>query len=140
MSSSEKDSVTNRINKRLSDFTVTTGKQTIFKVHDQLRELNLSSSFEPMILAIGPYHSRKKHLKSMEEIKLLFLKQLLQSENINMLVKTMRKLLKGTRNCYTGLSDRSLTKTTNDDLVEIMVIEVAFLVQVFRKIENINLK
>ncbi len=76
----------------------------------------------------------------MEEIKLLFLKQLLQSENINMLVKAMRKLLEGTRNCYAGLSNKSLTKTTDDDLVEMMVIDGAFLVQVFRKIENIDQK
>ena len=94
--SSEENPIMNRINKMVSDFTAIIGKQTIFKGHDQLRELNPHSSFEPMILAIGTYHSGKKHLKSLEEIKLLFLKQLLQSENINMLVKTMRNSRRNT--------------------------------------------
>ncbi|KAA8514875.1 hypothetical protein F0562_018054 [Nyssa sinensis] len=100
----------------------------IFKVHDKLREVN-PKAYEPIILAIGPYHCGKDKL--MQEHKLRYLQLLLHlrcESSVDRYITAMRNLEEKARGCY-----GSPINIESDDVVKMMCLDGCFIIELFRK-------
>ncbi|KAA8548469.1 hypothetical protein F0562_000153 [Nyssa sinensis] len=102
----------------------------IFKVNDLLRQQN-SESYEPAILAIGPYnyHHGKNKLKAMQEHKLRYLQLLLQRTNelsVDRYITAMRNMEEKARRCY-----GSPVNLERDDFVKMMLLDGCFIMSCF---------
>lgn len=105
-------------------------KPTIFKVDEHLRRVS-GKDYEPEILAIGPIHHFKDHVKDMERHKVRYLDQLLRRRNelsIEMFVTELRELEEKAHDCYAKsmLLDR-------DTFVEMMLLDGCFIIELLRK-------
>ncbi|CAL5421170.1 unnamed protein product [Camellia sinensis] len=107
----------------------------IFRVPRTLRQHN-ESIYEPKIVSIGPYHRGKDRLAPMDNIKLWYLDTLLAwsplppEETLQQLIECIRELVKRTINCYAERVDMS-----EDELVEMMIVDGCFLLELFRRDE-----
>ncbi|KAL7197063.1 hypothetical protein ACSBR1_036972 [Camellia fascicularis] len=106
----------------------------IFKVPRTLRRRN-ESIYKPKIVSIGPFHYGKERLAPMEKIKLWYLHSLLarlpplaQEETLQHFIVSIREVAKYTSNCYAGRLDQS-----EDELVEMMILDGCFLLELFRR-------
>ncbi|MBA0557637.1 hypothetical protein Golob_014693 [Gossypium lobatum] len=129
MADEKDDPVAIRIDKKLKAISPISSNCCIFKVPNYLRKVN-EKAYEPEVVAIGPYHHGKHHLKPMEEHKFRFLGMLLNEmkEDVTNYVMVMRDLEDRARNCYAeqiGLD--------TDDFVEMMLIDACFIIQLIRK-------
>lgn len=109
MAEERDDPVAIRIGKKLQAISPISSDCCIFKVPNYLRKVN-EKAYEPEVVAIGPYHHGKNHLKQMEEHKIRFLQLLLQERRENDVtnyVMVMRELEEETRKCYAEPIDRS---------------------------------
>ncbi|KAJ4722915.1 hypothetical protein OWV82_006346 [Melia azedarach] len=110
---------------------------TIVRVPAELRNVN-EKAYEPVVLAIGPYHRGKNHLMAMEEHKLHYLKLLLErrgENNVTRYLNTMRTLEERARKCYTqpiGLE--------TDQFVEMMLLDSCFITELLRKYRRPELR
>lgn len=116
---------------------VVTGSESqscIFKVHDILRKVN-EKAYEPEIVAIGPYHRNKSHLKMMEEHKLRFLKLLLQrkKDKVSKYVAAMKLLEEEARKCYAEPLHLS-----SDEFIEMMVLDGCFIIELLHKFKMLK--
>ncbi|KAB1224357.1 hypothetical protein CJ030_MR2G007770 [Morella rubra] len=124
------DPVTIRVTQKLADLIpLVPDYPSIFKVHHQLREVN-EMAYEPVLLAIGPYHRHKERLAPMEQQKLHYLQSMLgrNKSNVETYIMAMRKLEKTARKYYA----ESVTLTA-DEFVEMMLLDGCFIIELFRK-------
>ncbi|KAI3460543.1 hypothetical protein Pfo_017206 [Paulownia fortunei] len=108
----------------------TQSKPIIFKVDDQLRQVN-ERDYEPEILAIGPIHHGKDHVKDMEQHKVRYLRQLLQRRDelsIEKCVVGVRELEEKARRCYA----KSI-QLDQDEFVEMLLLDGCFVIELIRK-------
>ena len=134
----EVDTVTTRIQKKISKLCLTKPIPFIFKVHPELRSVD-SSSYEPKILSIGPYHKGKPNLHFIEHKKMFYLQEFLErrSSSLETLVNSMRAHKERAQNCYADLTATSLTTDeNNDDFLETMIMDGVFLLELFLKKED----
>ncbi|KAL4273165.1 hypothetical protein GQ457_13G016650 [Hibiscus cannabinus] len=130
MADQNDDPVAIRIGTKLEAISPISSTSCIFKVPNYLRKVN-TKAYEPEVVAIGPYHHGKYHLKPMEEHKIRFLRMLLdetKENNITNYVMIMRELEDRARKCYAepiGLD--------TDDFVEMMLVDACFIIQLIRK-------
>ncbi|KAK3187800.1 hypothetical protein Dsin_027361 [Dipteronia sinensis] len=110
---------------------------SIFLVPDLLRKIN-EKAYEPEILAIGPYHRGKDHLKAMEQDKIRYLQNLLQrteESKLSSYVTAMRTLERQARKCYKGS-----VSLESDEFVEMMLLDGCFIVEIIHKIKMAELR
>ncbi|XP_022722895.1 UPF0481 protein At3g47200-like isoform X1 [Durio zibethinus] len=136
MAAERDDPVAIRIGKKLQAISPISSDCCIFKVPNYLRKVN-EKAYEPEVVAIGPYHRGKDHLKPMEEHKIRFLQLLLQERRENDVTKyvmVMRELEERARKCYAepiGLD--------TDDFVEMMLLDGCLIIQLMRKFARTTL-
>ncbi|KAG2726618.1 hypothetical protein I3760_01G122100 [Carya illinoinensis] len=106
----------------------------IFKVHDQLLEVN-EKAYKPVLLAIGPYNDHRQVGQGlMEEHKLRYLSQMLRRRNessVAAYIEALRKLEGSARSCY---AERIPHNTY--EFVEMMLLDGCFIIELFRKFET----
>lgn len=105
-------------------------RPSIFKVDDYLRSGGWDNVYDPEIVAIGPYHHAKTHLKYMELHKLRYLKRLLDRRNENQADRYIDAVVgmeERARKCYAGSIDLS-----KNDFVKLMVRDGCFLIELLR--------
>ncbi|KAK0607147.1 hypothetical protein LWI29_010259 [Acer saccharum] len=124
------DPVVVLVEEKLRSLSRTPCEFSIFIVPDQLRKIN-EKAYEPEILAIGPYHRGKDHLKDMEQDKIRYLRKLLQrtgESKLSSYVTTMRTLEKRARGCY-----KESVSLESDEFVEMMLLDGCFIVELIHK-------
>ncbi|GKV50159.1 hypothetical protein SLEP1_g56872 [Rubroshorea leprosula] len=124
------------IEEKLQALTSTFSEHTIFRVPRQLYEVN-EKAYEPEIIAIGPYHRGKNHLKMMEVHKVRFLGMLLARTNghpAELFVAALRGMVEKARNCYSESSSVS-TK----DFLEMLVLDGCFIVEFIHQLLDRNM-
>ncbi|KAB1224361.1 hypothetical protein CJ030_MR2G007766 [Morella rubra] len=129
MRSIKADPVSIHVAQKLADLT-TLPDPFIFKVHRPLRDVN-EIAYEPVLLAIGPYHRHKEHLIPIEQQKLHYLELMLRRMNqstAETYIMALRELEKRARRCYA----ESMTLTA-DEFVEMMLLDGCFIIELFRK-------
>ncbi|KAG8658475.1 UPF0481 protein At3g47200 isoform X2 [Manihot esculenta] len=127
------DSVTIRINEKLTGEFPVFSDHSIFKVPKELRSVN-EEAYEPKLIAIGPYHHGKDHLLSMEDHKIRYLQSLLQQssqKNVSRYVQIIRNLEERARKCYA-----EPFSFTPDEFVEMMLIDGCFIIEFIRKLRE----
>ncbi|KAG2726276.1 hypothetical protein I3760_01G104800 [Carya illinoinensis] len=121
------------IKKKVDDLTPIATKHCIYKVHEQLLDVN-KEAYKPVLLAIGPYnHQEKVRLGSMEQHKLRYLQQIMLRETTEILercIKDLRELEEKARKCYVECISQN-----PDEFVEMMLIDGCFVIELFRKHE-----
>ncbi|XP_018716357.1 UPF0481 protein At3g47200 isoform X2 [Eucalyptus grandis] len=124
-----RDHASIHIENMLRSMPPTSPEHCIFRVRNQLREVN-EKAYDPEILAIGPYHYGNGKFKFMEEQKLRYLQQLLdrRKESVDRYMPTLRELEQRARNCYAETIDLSQEK-----FLAMMLIDGCFIVEFFRK-------
>lgn len=130
------DSVTISITAKFAHLSSSPSECCIFKVNNQLRRIN-DKAYEPEIVAVGPYHRGKDNLRAMEEHKLRYLQFRLRQKNqtLETYVTAMRPLEGKARACYA----ESISLTA-DELVEMMILDGFFIIELFRKFEMLYLR
>ncbi|KAF5933236.1 hypothetical protein HYC85_029407 [Camellia sinensis] len=124
------DNVSISIAEKLANFYHPSSECCIFRMYDGLRKQN-EKAYEPLMVAIGPYHRGKAKLKQMEEHKLWYLQQLLNREknkSVNEYIMAIKELEESARNCY---AETILLKS--DEFVEMMLLDGFFIIELFRK-------
>ncbi|GMN57187.1 hypothetical protein TIFTF001_026297 [Ficus carica] len=117
-------------------------QRCIFKVPNILKRRN-PNAYAPDAFSIGPYHYGEEHLQATQKIKLMYLHDLI-SGFPGTDPKTMLRTLTGAistveqeaRDCYADPID-SIGK---DELVKILVLDGCFLIELFRKNADKNLR
>ncbi|XP_039030837.1 UPF0481 protein At3g47200-like [Hibiscus syriacus] len=101
----------------------------IYEVPHRLRKVK-KIAYEPNVISIGPYHHNKKHLKAMEVVKRSCFDQIVEVTKLEFseFLKAMIALEEQVRKCYKGPIDQC------DNLVEMMVYDGCFIVQLIRNI------
>ncbi|KAK1591901.1 hypothetical protein Q3G72_015633 [Acer saccharum] len=131
------DPVVVLVEEKLRSLSRTPCEFSIFIVPDQLRKIN-EKAYEPEILAIGPYHRGKDHLKAMEQDKIRYLRKLLQrtgESKLSSYVTTMRTLEKRARGCY-----KESVSLESDQFVEMMLLDGCFIVELIHKFKMAELR
>lgn len=110
-------------------------RNSISRVPSHMYNKNIDEKhvFEPQVISIGPYHRGKDHLKPMEEIKLLYLNQLLKRAgevSVQRLTDELKKKEQMARECYAA----SVDHVRQDEFVEMMLLDGCFIVEVFRNV------
>ncbi|KAG6633322.1 UPF0481 protein At3g47200-like [Carya illinoinensis] len=107
---------------------------SIFKVPDMLRRHN-EKAFMPEVVSIGPFHPKNEQLQAMENIKVLYLKCLLdrpETTELENLVKALGRIEQDCRKCYAGVVGLSV-----ENFIEMMVIDGCFILEFLsRYLEN----
>ncbi|EOY05383.1 Uncharacterized protein TCM_020393 isoform 1 [Theobroma cacao] len=124
------DPVAVRIGQKLQAISPISSDCCIFKVPNYLRKVN-EKAYEPEVVAIGPFHRGKDHLKPMEERKIRFLQLILQERGENDITKyvvVMRELEERARKCYA-----EPVSLDSDGFVEMMLLDGCLIIQLIRK-------
>ncbi|CAL5392016.1 unnamed protein product [Camellia sinensis] len=124
------DPISLHLDEKLTYLSGTNSECYIYKVHDRLRWQN-EKSYEPEIMAIGPYHHGKENLQWMEEHKLQYLRLLLKRRNetsVDRYIVAMRDLQERALRCYANS-----VWLNKDEFVKMMLLDSCFLVELFRK-------
>ncbi|KAI8006477.1 UPF0481 protein [Camellia lanceoleosa] len=109
----------------------------IFRIHKPLRQVN-EQAYDPEIVAIGPYHHDNKNLKMMEEHKLRYFRSLLQQKPKNdssKYVNAIRPLQQEGSLFYA-----KPVSLTADEMIQIMVLDGCFIIELLRKFEMKHLR
>ncbi|KAK9285247.1 hypothetical protein L1049_024436 [Liquidambar formosana] len=125
--------VTNRIKEKVNSLPSKRSRHRICKVQDNLRKVN-EMTYEPVVVAIGPYHHGKAHLRKMEDLKLRCFQSLLNRTNeanansydANRYAKVIREIAKKARDFYEDPIDLDI-----NDFVMMMVVDGCFIVELF---------
>ncbi|TYH04135.1 hypothetical protein E1A91_A09G254800v1 [Gossypium mustelinum] len=113
--------------------TMTTAS-CIFKVDEKLREID-EKHYLPQTVSIGLFHHGRDNTKFMEEHKWRYLYSLLNRKShleatLDKCVKSLRELEHKARLCYKDLKQ---DEVPSDKLVEIMLADAGFLIELFLK-------
>ena len=122
------DPVSVGIERELARLSVSSSNACLFKVHNRLHKVN---PYEPAIVAIGPYHRQQAELQEMEKQKHRYLKQLLRRtrDTVDEYVTEIRGLEAKAREFY----HLETSGFNRDELVEMLVLDGCFIVELFRK-------
>ncbi|XP_022882461.1 UPF0481 protein At3g47200-like [Olea europaea var. sylvestris] len=119
----------------LKSLSSTPSKPSIFRVGDHLRSIN-PESYDPEIIAIGPYHRGKSNLQKMEQHKVRYLKLFLERRNessVERYVTTIRHLEDMARKCYA--EDIQLDE---DEFVQMLILDGCFIIEFLHKFQQIE--
>ncbi|BFG25298.1 hypothetical protein CerSpe_115720 [Prunus speciosa] len=105
----------------------------IYRVPHKLFRHN-EEAFVPSLVSIGPYHHGEKKLQAMEEMKLWYLRSLIeripnQNPSLETFVSTIRSMEQFCRDCY----DKKFDDLSSDRFVEMMVVDGCFIIELFRR-------
>ncbi|PQQ07182.1 UPF0481 protein [Prunus yedoensis var. nudiflora] len=105
----------------------------IYRVPHKLFRHN-EEAFVPSLVSIGPYHHGEKKLQAMEEMKLWYLRSLIeripnQNPSLETFVSTIRSMEQFCRDCY----DEKFDDLSSDRFVEMMVVDGCFIIELFRR-------
>nr|GMD67950.1 UPF0481 protein At3g47200-like [Ipomoea batatas] len=108
----------------------------IFKVHDQLRNVN-EKCYLPEIMSIGPYHHGQQSLQWIEPHKLRYLNSLLQWNRVSLekLVNAIMEHESHLREYYAETIDLDQVKFT-----EMVVLDGCFVIELVRKFNMAELR
>ncbi|KAM7489072.1 hypothetical protein LguiB_026556 [Lonicera macranthoides] len=136
MSHSEQDDVSASLIEELDGLCSSPSGGSIFRIDDQFRRVNWKS-YEPEIIAIGPYHHRKENLKMMEQYKIRYLRSLIERErkDISTFVASFRTLEPEIRACYAERLSQN-----EDQLIKMMVVDGCFIIELLRKFSDPSLR
>ncbi|CAI9774645.1 unnamed protein product [Fraxinus pennsylvanica] len=129
MSERRADSVTDKINKMINNFSSTPSKPSMFRVVDNLRRIN-PEAYDPQIIAIGPFHRSKPNLQNMEQHKVRYLKQFLERRtdstqpSVERYVTSIRQVRDEAKNCYAA--DIQLDE---GEFVEMLILDGCFIIE-----------
>ncbi|KAK4425614.1 hypothetical protein Salat_1755400 [Sesamum alatum] len=126
----DRNSIVIDIKEELNKLPSEHAKPSIFKVDDHLRSGEWDNVYDPEIVAIGPYHHEKPHLKDMEMHKLIYLNRLLKRKNekqADRYIDAVVGMEGRARKCYA----RSIDLSPND-FVKLMVRDGCFLIELLR--------
>ncbi|KAJ6302204.1 hypothetical protein OIU77_016318 [Salix suchowensis] len=133
------DLLTSSVESMMSENLMMFDKCCIFRVPSILRR-HKESAYIPNAFSIGPWHRNHPLMKSTEKIKLRYLKHLLSRESksgvtLKELFESTRKIEKEARSCYAEPID-----VNEEDFVRLLVIDGCFLIELFRKDRDIDLR
>ncbi|EOY05382.1 Uncharacterized protein TCM_020392 [Theobroma cacao] len=137
MATEREDPVSISIGEMLQSLSPLSPDCCIARVPNYLRKAN-EQAYEPELIAIGPYHHAKPHLKAMEEHKIRYFQLLLQERrenDVSRYVMIIRSLEEKARKCY---SDPFALES--DDFVKMLLLDGCFIVQLIRKFSEIRLR
>ncbi|XP_057776337.1 UPF0481 protein At3g47200-like isoform X2 [Salvia miltiorrhiza] len=104
---------------------------TIYRVHKHLRNVN-PNAYEPEVIAIGPYHRNKDHLKMMEDHKLRYFQHLIirkPSNNVERYAACVGKWEAEARKCYAD----EPTSLSPSDFIQMLVLDGCFILELLLK-------
>ncbi|CAL5407563.1 unnamed protein product [Camellia sinensis] len=129
--SDEKDFVSMKICNMLEGFSHPPTEFCIFRLHEELRQLN-DKAYDPEIISIGPYHRGKQNLQMMEQHKLRYFHSLLQEKNQSpkKYVDAIRELEQKARQFYA-----EPISLDSDEMITMMVLDGCFIIQLLRKFD-----
>ncbi|CAL5343730.1 unnamed protein product [Camellia sinensis] len=129
--SGEKDFVSMNISKMLDRFSHPPTEFCIFRLHEELRQLN-DKAYDPEIISIGPYHLGKQNLQMMERHKLCYFQSLLQKKNQGPeeYVDAIRSLEQDARQFYA-----EPISLVADEMITMMVLDGCFIIELLRKFD-----
>ncbi|CAL9159824.1 UPF0481 protein At3g47200-like [Musa acuminata AAA Group] len=99
---------------------------TIFKAPNHIREID-TKAYEPVILALGPYHHDKPHLQAMNQLKWHYLKKFLARNPVKNLVdylKQVKALESQARMAYA-----EEPKMSSNDFLQMLLLDACFVVE-----------
>uniref|UniRef100_A0A6N2KCI7 Uncharacterized protein n=1 Tax=Salix viminalis TaxID=40686 RepID=A0A6N2KCI7_SALVM len=132
------DSLISSIESMMSQNLIMSDKCCIFRVPPILRR-HSERAYTPNAFSIGPWHRNHPLMQSTEKIKLKYLKRLLSRESksitLKELVESTREIEKEARSYYAGPIDVGV-----EDFVRLLVIDGCFLIELFRKDQDIRLR
>ncbi|KAG6667585.1 hypothetical protein I3843_01G101800 [Carya illinoinensis] len=123
------------IEKQLKSLAPISKRRCIYKVHEQLREVN-EKAYKPVMLAIGPYnHHGEVGQGFMEEHKLRYLKEMLERTNghVETYMEALIKLEGKARKCYAECISQS-----KHEFAKMMLLDGCFIIELFRKYQEYN--
>lgn len=138
MQYSNTEAVCRRMKGRLEDVATTQYDGCcIFKVHEQLRNVN-EKSYLPEIVAIGPYHHGQQNLQWMEAHKLRYLNSALQWKRVSLeeIVNAIMEQEKNLREYYAAES----IHLDQVKFTEMVVLDGCFIIELVRKFNMAELK
>ncbi|CAA0815991.1 Plant protein of unknown function (DUF247 [Striga hermonthica] len=103
---------------------------TIFRVDHDLRH-GSENLYDPKVVSIGPFHHQKTRLQNMQQHKLTYLNHLLtrrEESTVDRYVEAVRSMEEEARNSYS-----EPIEPNRDKLVEILVLDGLFVVELVRK-------
>ncbi|XP_072968487.1 UPF0481 protein At3g47200-like [Typha angustifolia] len=104
---------------------------TIGRVPAYIRERN-KKLYEPMVIAIGPYHHGREHLQALEKHKWRFLRDLLSRSttetSLEALLGKMKALEREARRSYS-----ESIRLTSKEFVKMMLLDGCFIIEFFLK-------
>ncbi|XP_057776338.1 UPF0481 protein At3g47200-like [Salvia miltiorrhiza] len=111
---------------------------TIYRVHEHLRNVN-PIAYEPEVIAIGPYHRNKDHLKMMEDHKLRYFQHLIRrkpSNNVESYAACVGRLEAEARKCYAD----EPTSLSPSEFIQMLVLDGCFIVELLLKRDMVSLR
>ncbi|CAA6654017.1 unnamed protein product [Spirodela intermedia] len=105
-------------------------RPSIWRVHPDLRKVE-EEAYEPKLVSIGPLHHGKPRLLPMEQIKLTYLRGLLnrhQKNSLEYYVAVIRSCLPATKDQYSEKIELS-----DDEFVEMLVVDGCFIIEYLAK-------
>ncbi|GMN20656.1 hypothetical protein TIFTF001_050060 [Ficus carica] len=115
-------------------------QRCIFKVPNILKRHN-PKAYAPNAFSIGPYHYGEEHLQAAQKVKLKYLLDLISGSEdpetmLMTLIGAVSEVHQKARDCYADPIDH----ISADEFVKILVLDGCFLIELFRKNANRNLR
>ncbi|XP_057776339.1 UPF0481 protein At3g47200-like [Salvia miltiorrhiza] len=127
------------LNKKLTKLSAGAESEcTIYRVHKHLRNVN-PNAYEPEVIAIGPYHRNKDHLKMMEDHKLRYFQHLIRrkpSNNVESYAACVGRLEAEVRKCYAD----EPTSLSPSDFIQMLVLDGCFILELLLKRDMVSLR
>ncbi|KAL2541254.1 Plant protein of unknown function (DUF247) [Abeliophyllum distichum] len=133
MSETKADYVTISIDTMLNSLSSAPSNPSIFKVGDHLRSVN-PKAYDPKIIAIGPFHHRKRHLQNMEQHKVRYLKLVLQRKDessVARYITAIRRLEDRARKFYA-----EDIRLKDHEFVKMLLLDGCFIIEFLRKFRS----
>ncbi|KAF8023308.1 hypothetical protein BT93_F0723 [Corymbia citriodora subsp. variegata] len=108
----------------------------IYRVPEKLRRAN-AEAYTPQVISIGPFHCGKKELQSTEEIKLRYLTTFLHRISSKADLPACTRMISESEERIRQSYQEKLTQG-NSELVEVILVDAAFLVELFIRNYNWN--
>lgn len=111
------------IDKMLCQFPDPPPSPSIYRVRGSLRSTD-DKAYDPMVIAIGPLHRGKGHLKDMQNLKMRYLKELVKKSSVGSYVNAIRGLERDARAFYA-----EEIKLKSDEFVQMLLLDGIFIIE-----------